>query len=302
MPAGQSTKVTADRRTGEQGIYGHDLFRASLHQYIKSHKPPLKLQQPPNDEPASRSSSVTSVADVIKSRDSSMVVAVDKVTEAVVIAPTPAYTQTSVYSQLQFADYKRYREEVHLKPLLSPVKYSDTHYLYINSTRKRFVSRTFYEPRVKARGFAETTFTCPKTKQENFVSYLDHNVDAQRKWFKTAVEIKARRFRSAQVIPAPIDINSNSLTAVDQTRLEQQRLNFPNDSSSERGNGGVENGVGERFQEIFDPGASQVFIPKRRETVDGQQALLNGGIVLDFPNGGVDLQHRNGHLLDFSDV
>jgi len=231
-----------------------------------------------------------------------MVIAVDHVAEAVMLPPSIPSTHTSVCSLMLVDGHRRYREEVQFSPVLSAVKFSDTHYIQtLTSSRRRYVSRTFYEPRVRPRRYAETTFTSPTAAQQLYVSYVDHGVTDRRR-YKTTVQVKPRRFRSSVDIPMTTDVNSNALTS-EQTRVRVELISdddIPNGhAANERVNGDPSNADSraDRFEEMFDPGASQVFIPKKRDW--NMDVLMNGGVSFSFPNqNGVilDPPQRNGGL------
>lgn len=216
------------------------------------------------------------------------------------MVPRPAYNQTSVYTQLDFTDHRRHKEQINFCPILHPIRFSDTAFVYINSTRKRFVSRTFYEPRVRPRSFSETTYNNPKSIDQLYVSYFDSYVHENRKWFKTCIEIKAKMFTSAQLLRSQ---NNNYIhTSMTSTTSSLSDSLSSGDRLNENGSS---NGLhsGRSFQEVHDPGASQVFIPKRRERAFGHDSLINGEIILNFPNSKVDLNFQNGYDDDdFSDV
>lgn len=206
---------------------------------------------------------------------------------------------------LFFLCFRRHKEEINFRPVLHPVRYSDTAYVYINNTRKRFVSRTFYEPRVRPRSFSETTYNNPKSVDQLFVSYLDSHVDENRKWFKTCIEIKAKKFTSAQILRSQ---NNNYInTSATSTTLSLSGMPSSPISDAEDSENGADFNInstqdGRSFREIYDPGASQVYIPKQRDRPFGHESLVNGEVILNFPNSKVDLNFNNGLLDDYSDV
>ena len=146
---------------------------------------------------------------------------------------------------------------------------------------------------MRPRRYAETTFTAPTAAQQLYVSYVDHGVTDRRR-YKTTVQVKPRRFRSSVDIPMATDINSNALTSecmrvkvelisdddIPNGRAANQRVNGDSSSCDSRA---------DRFEELFDPGASQVFIPKKRDW--DLDVLMNGGVSFNFPN-------QNGVVLD----
>ncbi|KAK3791047.1 hypothetical protein RRG08_055114 [Elysia crispata] len=231
----------------------------------------------------------------------------DKAAETVAVVERPGYHRASVTSQLVYSDNRRHKEQVDFRPVLHPVKYSDTAYVWINSTRRRYVSRTFYEPRVRPRAYSETTFVRSKTTEQRFVSCLDIHANAKRKWFKTSVEIKPRKFTSSKVIrsannnyignDSPTTVSSPTATTIPNGTYSNERDHQNGDPSSpilDRlageedcdgygppcGSPGV-NGFAERL----DPGASQVYIPRPLKHPLGRDGLVNGDILLDLPNG-----------------
>jgi hypothetical protein len=235
-----------------------------------------------------------------------MVIAIDKVYETVAIVPRPTYQQLSVYSQLEFSDHRRHKEQVNFRSVLHPVRYSDTAFVYINNTRKRFVSRTFYELRVRPQSFSETTYNNPKSGELHYVTHLDYHADENKKWFKTCVEIKAKTFTSAQLLRSQ---NNNYISTSSTDLLSSSDLSssyFPNGSLSDNDdslNSDSQNGIpgAGRFQEKYDPGASQVFIPQRKDRPLGHNSLVNGEITLKFSNSKTNLP-LNGDIDNFSDV
>lgn len=206
--------------------------------------------------------------------------------------------------QLLFSMFicRRHKEQVNFRPVLHPIRYSDTAFVYLNNTRKRFLSRTFYEPRVRPHSFSDTTFNNPKTVEHHYVSYFDCHVDENRKWFKTCIEIKAKNFTSAQILRSQNNnyINTSANTTLSTSMsgpLSPRELLAENGDDLHRGSAQAGGSVKERY----DPGASQVFIPKRRDHPFGDKSLVNGELILNFPNSKVDLNY-NGTMDDFSDV
>uniref|UniRef100_A0A0B6ZR21 Uncharacterized protein n=1 Tax=Arion vulgaris TaxID=1028688 RepID=A0A0B6ZR21_9EUPU len=235
-----------------------------------------------------------------------MVIAIDKVTETVAVVSRPSYQQQSVYSRFEFSDHRRHKEEINFRPVLHPIWYADTAYVYINNTRKRFVSKTFYEPRVRPQSFSDTTYNNPKSGELHYVTYLDYHVDENRKWFKTCVEIKAKKFTSAQILRSQNNnyINTSSIvsSSADMSPSHFSNGAFSNDDANfNRGPRSATAQDGSSFSERYDPGASQVFIPKRQDRSFGHQSLVNGQLILNFPNSKVDY-NSNGFLDDYSDA
>lgn len=165
------------------------------------------------------------------------------VTESVTVVKVPSIAQRTVESCLRFSDMRRHKEMVRFEPRLAAVRHADTLIVYgHNSTRKRYVSRTFYEPRVRASSWAETDFVRPKTTQRRFQSFLDYHIDDCRKWFKTCVELKARTFSTIYAGHGDASIAGTTTTTTSTM-------------APSGGYGGVHDG----------PGASQVYIPVRPE-------------------------------------
>lgn len=213
-----------------------------------------------------------------------------------------------------FIHCRRHKEEVKFGPVLHPVRFSDTAFIYLNSTKKRFVSRTFYEARVKPKSYAVTTYNNPKTLDERYVSYLDFNKKDNKKWFKTSVELKARKFTSAQVIREPVSNNNYLDYTTTTTKLSStpagydfKSKNYPNGlgfNEDRRMNFGQYPGQGkggETAEEKYDPGASQIYIPKPLHRSIDDQSLYSGDLLLNFSNRKVDF-NMNGPLNGYSDV
>ncbi|KAK6967654.1 Mediator of RNA polymerase II transcription subunit 24, partial [Biomphalaria glabrata] len=236
-----------------------------------------------------------------------MVVAPEKVAETVAVVPRPGYEETSVFSLLEVSDHRRHKEEVTFQPVLHPVRYADTAYVYLNSTKKRFVSRTFYEARIRPRSFSDTTYTFPKTADHFYVSYLDVHNHENRKWYKTSVEVKARKFTTEHILRPPGSTRTDFLTktVVHSSTHPSQRGSglgldhIPSGASFNTSNEVYVNGA--KFQEEYDPGASQIYIPKSLKRSLGEHSLLNGDIKLQFGKKTLDF-NMNDPLLDFSDV
>ncbi|CAL1543638.1 unnamed protein product [Lymnaea stagnalis] len=244
-----------------------------------------------------------------------MVVAADKVAETVAVVPRPSYQETSVYSSLEISDHRRHREQVDFRPVLHPVRYADTAYIYLNNTKKRFVSRTFYEARVRPRTFSDTTFNYPKTADERYVSYLDFHNHENRKWFKTSIEIKARKFTSAQVLRSP----NNNYLDVANTKTTTTTKSYISPGSKDLDPAGIPNSVGSNnlgrnlsvssgrgrhgggVEEKLDPGASQIYIPRPLNRSIDDQSLITGDLLLHFSNRKLDF-NMNGPLPGYSDV
>lgn len=110
-------------------------------------------------------------------------------TECVSVAAVPPYDETSVTAKCDFEAKKRYNKRVELQgPSWSPIHYRDRVICYMESTRRRFISRVDYEPHVRPRSFADTIFVFPKNIDKRYVSTYTSHGDGTRKWFKTAVE------------------------------------------------------------------------------------------------------------------
>lgn len=160
---------------------------------------------------------------------------VDHISETVTVVRLPNFEERFDVSALQYIDMKRYNDKVKFEPCMHPVHHKDTIICYKDSTRKRFVSKTYYEPRVKPKKFAETLMIFPKVPEKTFSTCLDYHIDECRKWFKTSMEFKARSFTTkrilkedSQTVSKLSDINDNDV------------IKF------------VDNG----------PGASQIFMPR----------------------------------------
>ncbi|GFO43173.1 family with sequence similarity 101, member a [Plakobranchus ocellatus] len=251
--------------------------------------------------------------------------AVDRVAETVAVVERPGHQQASVYSELVYADNKRHKEQVEFRPVLHPVKYSDTEYLWLNSTRRRFVSRTFYEPRVRPRAYSQTTFVRPKTAEQRFVSCMDIHGDVKRKWFKTAVEIKPRKFMSSKVIRSannnyigtdtPVEASTIATTIPNGAEIENNGYFDHDDFSSpsrlpDRLSGGGHNGDAlisgypafNGSVERVDPGASQVYIPQPLKRPLSEDCLINGDLLIDLPNGNFRNSDHSSSLSQYPDL
>ncbi|KAK7106508.1 hypothetical protein V1264_017758 [Littorina saxatilis] len=169
-----------------------------------------------------------------------------EVSETVAIVKLPNYAEHSFESAVHYSDMRRHKSTVNFEPVLAPVRFADTMYLWgKDTTKKRYVSRTFYEPRVKPKRFGETDFIFPKGKTERFASFVDFHIDECRKWFKTCVELKARTFTTVHSFPESSTVTSSSVTSPGLRR----------DVTVNGGDGGG----------LHDgPGASQVFIPPHK--------------------------------------
>nr|KAG5713154.1 hypothetical protein BaRGS_007681 [Batillaria attramentaria] len=180
-----------------------------------------------------------------------------EVSESVAIVKVPRYAEHSVESRLEYSDMRRHKHEVKFEPTLAPVRFADTMIVYgKNNTRKRYVSRTFYEPRVKPKRFADTDFVFPKDKQQRFASFVDYHIDECRKWFKTCLELKAKTFTTVHSVPGH-ETTTRSVTS-----------------------SGDVNGVRRDVTLAEGPGASQVFIPPRKQG-DGTLAERQFRVALD---------------------
>ncbi|KAH9525538.1 Mediator of RNA polymerase II transcription subunit 24 [Bulinus truncatus] len=204
-----------------------------------------------------------------------------------------------------FQNIRRHKEEVNFRPVLHPIRYSDTAYVYLNSTKKRFVSRTFYEARIRPRSFSATTFTFPKTADHCYVSYLDIHNHEDRKWFKTSIEVKARKFTAEHVLRPPGSNRSDFITTVTKssTHLRNSDLNS-NYSPLEDGSYRASSDLfadGITVKDKYDPGASQIYIPKPSQRSINEQSLFAGDLKINFGNKNLDF-NMNDPLLDFSDV
>ncbi|KAH9525544.1 hypothetical protein Btru_001671 [Bulinus truncatus] len=247
----------------------------------------------------------TEVQPVILQKSKKMVLAPEKVAETVAVVPRPGYQEISVFSLLEVSDHRRHKEEVNFRPVLHPIRYSDTAYVYLNSTKKRFVSRTFYEARIRPRSFSATTFTFPKTADHCYVSYLDIHNHEDRKWFKTCIEVKARKFTAEHVLRPPGSNRSDFITTVTKssTHLRNSDLNS-NYSPLEDGSYRASSDLfadGITVKDKYVPGASQIYIPKPSQRSINEQSLFAGDLKINFGKKNLDF-NMNDPLLDFSDV
>lgn len=122
------------------------------------------------------------------------------VSETVTHVPVPNYREDSDISVLFFTAMKRFHEEVDFKPVLRAVHHKDTIVCYIDCTKKRYVSRTYYEPKIKPKIFSESMVIYPKRPERTFVTLLDYHIEECRKWFKTTLEFKARTYTSSKIM------------------------------------------------------------------------------------------------------
>ena len=124
----------------------------------------------------------------------------ESVSETVTHVPVPNYREDSDISVLFFTAMKRFHEEVDFKPVLRPVHHKDTIVCYKDCTKRRFVSKTFYEPKIKPKVFSESMVIFPKRPERTFVTLLDYHIEECRKWFKTTLEFKARTYTSSKIM------------------------------------------------------------------------------------------------------
>jgi hypothetical protein len=160
----------------------------------------------------------------------------ESVSESVTNVPVPNYREDSDISVLLFRAMKRFHEEVDFKPVLKPVHHKDTIVCFKDCTKKRFVSKTYYEPRVKPKVFSESMVIYPKRPERTFVTLLDYHIDECRKWFKTTLEFKARTYTSSKIMKDSgygSDLDSSS----EEEEMEEKQIDT-------------------------GPGASQVYIPR----------------------------------------
>lgn len=124
----------------------------------------------------------------------------ESVSETVTHVPVPNYREDSDISVLFFTAMKRFHEEVDFKPILRAVRHKDTIVCYKDCTKKRYVSRAFYEPKIKPKIFSESMVIYPKRPERTFVTLLDYHIEECRKWFKTTLEFKARTYTSSKIM------------------------------------------------------------------------------------------------------
>ena len=119
--------------------------------------------------------------------------------ECVSVAQLPAHQDHYFVTYADFELRKRNKESVELGTTLYPVGYRDSVVCYIDSTRKRYISRVNYETRVRPRRFSETCYMWPKQLTRTYVSFMDHHVDQTRRWYKSTMELKAKTYSSTKV-------------------------------------------------------------------------------------------------------
>lgn len=122
----------------------------------------------------------------------------DTYSETVSIARVPASTQDDGLGLRLYVGPgpSHCRQTVLLEPSQVPVAYQDCLIVYIDSSKKRYISRTFYDSRLRPAQFGETHVQRQLMSEQSHISSLDHQTGAQRKWFKSAVRLTPKVFSS----------------------------------------------------------------------------------------------------------
>ena len=121
--------------------------------------------------------------------------------ECVSVAEVPAHDQESCTSFCDVESVNRCKTGVIFGPGLAPTSYRDAIIVYLDSTRKRYISRVDYTTRMKPKSYSETNFMRPKHVSTSFVAFLEHHSDQTRRWYKTSVQLKPKLFTSSHTVP-----------------------------------------------------------------------------------------------------
>ena len=83
-------------------------------------------------------------------------------------------------------------------PGLCPTSYRDSIIVYLDSTRRRYVSRVEYSTRMKPLSYSDTTYSRPRAVARSFAAFVDHRADTNRKWYKSSVRLEPKVYSSTQ--------------------------------------------------------------------------------------------------------
>lgn len=122
------------------------------------------------------------------------------VSEMVIYVFVFNYREDFDISVLFFMVMKRFYEEVDFKLVLWVVCYKDMIVCYKDCIKKCYVSRVFYELKIKFKIFFESMVIYLKCFEWIFVILLDYYIEECRKWFKIILEFKVWIYISSKIM------------------------------------------------------------------------------------------------------
>jgi len=119
----------------------------------------------------------------------------DTYSETVCLAKVPSTQNDNLGLRLYVGPGPQHcRQTVELGPRQVPVSYQDSLTVYINSTKKRYVSKTFYDNRLRPLQYGETHIQRELMTEESHISSLDCKTKDTRRWYKAAVNLTPKVF------------------------------------------------------------------------------------------------------------
>ncbi len=198
--------------------------------------------------------------------------------ECVSVAEMPSCTEQATIAYCDQHAENRCRETVIFGPGLAPTGYRSSIICLKDCSKKRFINRVEYEPKMKLRKFSETHYLRPKELVRSYAAVVNHKTDQTRKWYKATMEMKPKIFTSN------VSTNVNSDNG-DITTSELIVSNGDDKNGNVYQNGDlteINNNVNEINQQISLRSGPFIYnVPSRDE---GEEVLVNG-----------TYQHHNGY-------
>lgn len=127
--------------------------------------------------------------------------------ESVALANVKNYELNRFLSVCDQSAAKRVKSEIKFGEVLDSVAFRDSLILYLDSTRRRFRSTVFYEPRYRPQGFSETYYVLPRHTSLSCESACErHPNKVTRRWYSTSLTFSPREFDSGINLVGPDDV------------------------------------------------------------------------------------------------
>jgi hypothetical protein len=139
--------------------------------------------------------------------------------ESVALANVKNYELNRFLSVCDQATAKREKSEIRFGEVLDSVAFRDSLVLYLDSTRRRFRSTVFYEPRYRPKNFSETFYVLPRHTSLSCESASEYHPNkVTRRWYSSSLSFNPREFDSGINIVGPDDVFA---AAPDVSRVRQ---------------------------------------------------------------------------------
>lgn len=127
--------------------------------------------------------------------------------ESVALANVKNYGLNRFLSVCDQSTAKRVKEEITFAEVLDSVAFRDSLIIYLDSTRRRFRSTVFYEPRYRPKGFSETYYVQQRHASLSCESACEYHPNkVTRRWYSSSLTFSPREFNSGISIVGPDDV------------------------------------------------------------------------------------------------